>query len=176
MMGNRGGRFHDPVTRLAGRKHWVSRQWICCAVSFRDRKRNIWGKSYTELFFSDEVAALAAGHRPCFECRRQDANAFAHAWGRAIGAAPPRAPVMDRILHEQRLSGATKRLYQREAKALPNGAMILINGAPHALRSGKAYPWQFAGYGAAIPRPTGEVTVLTPPAILGCLAHGYQPR
>jgi hypothetical protein len=83
LMGNRGGRFHDPLTRLSSCKHWASRQWICCEIAFRGRKRSIWGNSYTELFFSDDVAALAAGHRPCFECRRADANAFANAWGGA---------------------------------------------------------------------------------------------
>jgi hypothetical protein len=177
LMGNRGGRFHDIETREAKPKHWVSRQWICCEISFRGRKRDVWGKSYTELFFSDEAAALASGHRPCFECRRVDAVAFAEAWGRATGAPPPRAAVMDSILHEQRLLAGSKRLHVMDWEALPNGAMIVIQHAPFALWNDMMRPWSFVGYGPVIPRPTtGFAHVITPPAIVACLAHGYQPR
>jgi hypothetical protein len=31
---------------------------------------------YTELFFLDGATALAAGHRPCAQCRRDRFNAF----------------------------------------------------------------------------------------------------
>ena len=74
-MGNRGGKLHDPATRSLVRTQ-SSRQWICCVLEFRSRQRKVMGNGYTELFFMDEVTALAAGHRPCFECRRQDALAF----------------------------------------------------------------------------------------------------
>ena len=70
--GNRGGRFHTDDRTLT-RRRWVSRTWICCVLEFKNRHRDVWGRSYTELFFLDEVTALAAGHRPCFECRRRDA-------------------------------------------------------------------------------------------------------
>jgi hypothetical protein len=76
LMGNRGGRFHTDEKKLATRR-WVSRQWICCVLDFHGRHRDVWGRSYTELFFLDEVTALAAGHRPCFECRREVAQVFA---------------------------------------------------------------------------------------------------
>ena len=72
-MGNRGGRFHTPARTLTARR-WASRQWICCVLTFKGRHRDVWGQFYTELFFLDEPTALAAGHRPCFECRRQDAE------------------------------------------------------------------------------------------------------
>src|SRR5690242_19291681 len=78
-MGNRGGRFHRDDRTLSGRR-WTSRQWICCRLAFNDRRRQVWRTGYTELFFLDEVTALAAGHRPCFECRRADARAFAAAF------------------------------------------------------------------------------------------------
>jgi hypothetical protein len=176
LMGNRGGRFHDPETHLAGQKHWATRQWICCEISFRGRKRSVWGKSYTELFFSDDIAALAAGHRPCFECRNADAKVFSNAWGRATSAPPPKAAAMDRILHEQRLHGKAKRLHRMDCDLLPDGVMILIDRKPHALRDGAAYPWHFSNHGSPVLRPKGDVDVLTPPAIVSCLAHGYQPR
>ncbi|MGN6573489.1 MAG: hypothetical protein ACTHLO_18945 [Pseudolabrys sp.] len=75
-MGNRGGRFHTDEKTLTTRR-WTSRQWICCVLDFKNRQRNVWGRYYTELFFLDEVTAFAAGHRPCFECRRRDAEHFA---------------------------------------------------------------------------------------------------
>ena len=81
LMGNRGGRFHRPDQTL-GRRRWASRQWISCLCAFQGRHRSVWGDSYTELFFLDEPTALAAGHRPCFVCRRADAEAFRRAFGR----------------------------------------------------------------------------------------------
>ena len=96
LMGNRGGRLHRPDGTL-GRARWRSRAWICCLTDFRGRHRPVMGDGYTELFFLDEATALAAGHRPCFECRRADARAFAAAWARAARRRPaPRAAAMDR--------------------------------------------------------------------------------
>src|SRR5271154_4927188 len=95
LFGNRGGRFHTDARTLTARR-WASRQWICCVLDFKNRRRNVWGRFYTELFFLDEPTALAAGHRPCFECRRQDANVFREAWGRGWRCrATPSAPQMD---------------------------------------------------------------------------------
>ncbi len=75
-MGNRGGRIHTDGQTLTSRR-WASRQWICCVLDFKERQRDVWGRYYTELFFLDEPTALAAGHRPCFECRRKEAEHFA---------------------------------------------------------------------------------------------------
>src|SRR5262245_40798045 len=61
-MGNRGGRFHTEAKTLRSRR-WASRQWICCVLDFKGRRRDVWGRFYTELFFLDEPTALAAGHR-----------------------------------------------------------------------------------------------------------------
>jgi hypothetical protein len=82
LLGNRGGKFHRD-DRTLGPRRFASRQWICCVLEFKNRRREVWGWGYTELFFLDEVTALAAGHRPCFECRRHDANTFAAAWAQA---------------------------------------------------------------------------------------------
>ena len=98
-MGNRGGRFHTDAKTLTARR-WASRQWICCVLDFKGRRRDVWGRFYTELFFLDEPTALAAGHRPCFECRRKDAETFAEKWREARRLSrPPHAPEMDDILH-----------------------------------------------------------------------------
>src|ERR1700761_5347148 len=120
-MGNRGGRFHTDGRRLTARR-WASRQWICCVLDFKNRQRDIWGRFYTELFFLDEPTALAAGHRPCFECRRADALRFAEDWRQAHRLrARPMAPAMDRVLHAERLAGRAKRLIQHEMSSLPDG-------------------------------------------------------
>jgi hypothetical protein len=173
MMGNRGGRLHDAQHKL-GPRRWTSKQWICCKLDFSDRHRNVWGDSYTELFFLDEVTALAAGHRPCFECRRKDAEPFAALFSdtgtRATAAA------MDKVLHAERLSGKAKRLHRRDIATLPDGAMVVLDADAFAVRGERLLPWTPPGYGPGRPRPRGgEVDVLTPPSILSVLARGYAP-
>ena len=175
-LGNRGGRFHCDDRTLSHRR-WTSRAWICCRLAFKGRHRAVWGNSYTELFFLDEPTALAAGHRPCFECRRADAVAFAAAWARGQRLnAPPRAGEMDVVLQAQRLAGREKRRHRASLDSLPDGAMIVLeNDAPLAVRGELLLPWSFAGYGTPRPRPRGiEVELLTPPAIVTVLSAGYR--
>ena len=107
LMGNRGGRIHDDRRQLGARR-WASKQWICCRLDFKDRHRTVWGDGYTELFFLDEVTAFAAGHRPCFECRRKDAERFAALFaGADPSSARPREsgdPVLDSRKGERTLA------------------------------------------------------------------------
>jgi hypothetical protein len=175
-MGNRGGRIHTSDKRLTSRR-WSSRQWICCVLRFKDRQRSVWGASYTELFFLDEVTALSAGHRPCFECRRSDANEFAARWREAFELREtPRAAEMDRVLHGERLNGRAKRLHQRRIDDLPDGAFITLDGSAWVVREDSLLRWTPAGYDSRKPRPRGLVVdVLTPPAIMVVLAAGYRP-
>jgi hypothetical protein len=173
-MGNRGGRIHDDARKLTARR-WASKQWICCALQFKGRHRNVWGNGYTELFFLDEVTALAAGHRPCFECRRADALAFTKAWESASGERL-RATDMDAILHAERLDHHRKRTHRRDASGLPDAVMIAQGDAAFAVRGNALLPWSAAGYGPPRRRPEGEVTVLTPPSIIAVLSAGYRPR
>ncbi len=169
-MGNRGGRIHDNAQDIGARR-WKSKQWICCRLYFRDRRRKVWGDSYTEFFFLDEVTALAAGHRPCFECRRKEALAFATLFPRVH-----RAPEMDEILHAERLDGKAKRTHRRKRDTLPDGAMILRAGEAFAVRGKHLLPWTPSGYGPPVARPRGgDVDVLTPPSIVAVLAAGYVP-
>ena len=86
LMGNRGGRIHDASQRIGGRR-WTSRRWIACELVYKGWHRPVMGEGYTELFFLDEVTALAAGHRPCFFCRRRDARSFAPHFAAALGGA-----------------------------------------------------------------------------------------
>jgi len=167
LMGNRGGRFHDDEQRI-GRRQWASRQWIACVCEFKNRRREVFGRGYTELFFRDEPTALAAGHRPCFECRRAEALAFQA----AFPGVKPSAPAMDARLHEERRDPA--RLTRLDA--LPDGAMVLWRGAAHLKAGGRLWPWSFGDYGAPETVAAGEVAALTPPSILAALAAGYRPR
>jgi hypothetical protein len=174
-MGNRGGRIHDEAQRLTTRR-WASKQWICCALDFKGRRRKVWGDSYTELFFLDEVTALAAGHRPCFECRRADAQAFADAWGQSCGHRP-RAGEMDTILHDERLLGRGKRTHLRVLAELPDGTMIAREGAAFVVRGNALLRWSPAGYVGVFARPTASVVeVLTPPSVVAALTNGYAPH
>ena len=122
LYGNRGGRFHDDAQAVRGRP-WASRQWICCVLAFKGRRHDVWGRGFTDLFFLDEVTAFAAGHRPCFECRRADALAFQAAWADTRVSAPD----MDRALHAERLDGRAKRMHRQRAADLPDGAMLAYN-------------------------------------------------
>src|SRR5436190_13101593 len=146
VMGNRGGRIHTDDQTLT-RRSWASRQWICCVLDFKDRQRDVWGRYYTELFFLDEVTALAAGHRPCFECRRKHAEDFAERWRAAFRLrARPRAPTMDEVLQTERLDGRNKRMHRRKLDGLPDGAMIALEGGAFAVRGGSLLRWTPSGY------------------------------
>jgi hypothetical protein len=173
LMGNRGGRFHRDDGALGSRR-WVSERWIACLCAFRGRRREVWGRGYTEVFFLDEPTALAAGHRPCFECRRAEAEAFRRAFdesGRTSAAA------IDRRLHRERLAHFAGRFEARALDELSDGVMVERAGAPFAVRGDALLPWSFFGYGASEPRPrAARVRVLTPPSIVRALASGYRPR
>lgn len=173
LFGNRGGKFHRD-DKMLGSRRWVSRQWICCVLKFKGRQRNVWGRYYTELFFLDEVTALAAGHRPCFECRRQDAERFAVLFSGKKQRAS--ADAMDRVLHAERLDGKVKRTHRRSLDSLPDCAMVALDGEVFAVRDKHLLPWTPSGYSASKPRPRNlEVDVLTPPSILSVLGRGYAP-
>ena len=172
--GNRGI-IHDPATKTLTRR-WASPAWLVCLCEFRGRRRQVMGgRSWTELFFLDEATALAAGHRPCFFCRREDANRFRAAWqaGNHVGAV--RAAEIDAVLHRERLQGGRKRLHAlpMPLEQLPDGTMIQGGDESYLIARGHALRWSPAGYGAA-PDPTDPL-LLTPPSTLRALGTGYRP-
>ena len=172
LLGNRGGKFHTDDQKLTSRR-WASRQWICCVLDFKGRQRDVWGRYYTELFFLDEVTAFAAGHRPCFECRRKDAERFAALFSGKTKRAS--APAMDKVLHAERLDGKSKRTHARALDRLPDGAMIALDSEAFAVRGPHLLRWTPSGYTEKRARPRGDVDVLTPPSMLTVLARGYAP-
>lgn len=175
MMGNRGGRIHNRETRTLMQRSWASKRWIICQLSFKGRQRRVMGDGYTELFFLDEASALAAGHRPCFECRRTAARAFASAFASSHDlATPPGADAMDRQLHSERVS-PRKREFSGDFASLPDGTFLRSGDAFLAVRQGRLLNWTQAGYMKA--GPIGEhLEILTPPSIRAALGAGYQPQ
>ena len=132
LMGNRGI-LHDDKQEIV--RPYAHKAWIICQLQFKDRKRTIMSPGrYTELFFLDEATALAAGHRPCYECQRERAQTFRGAWASAnphlTGDQPVKMSDIDRVLHGDRLTQARlvkdrrKRTYTAELAGLPNGVFI----------------------------------------------------
>ena len=176
-IGNRGI-IHDPVTRTLLGRRWTTKAWLVCLLHYKGRRREVMARrSWTELFFLDEAVALAAGHRPCFYCRRDDAEAFRAAWAKGRREAPSLAPEIDAVLHTERLDRGRKRVHPIPGRAaeLPDGAVITAGGAAYTLARGRAFRWAEQGYVAAqeIPRGAG---LLTPPSTLLAMRAGYRPR
>lgn len=178
-MGNRGC-LHDGVQTL-GTARWRSRLWIICRTSFKDRRRPVMAPGrYTELFFLDEAVALAAGHRPCAECRREDYRRFTAAWAEGNRVSPPKAGEMDRMLHDLRVDAATRaqQTFQADIGRLPDGVFIRLGAArvPKLLLGTRAYPFEGYGYGPPVARPDKEtVEVMTPRPTVATLSAGYRP-
>ncbi|MDQ0316530.1 hypothetical protein [Amorphus orientalis] len=189
LMGNRGGRLHDPETRLLTGRRWRSKAWIICSLHHKGRHREVMGTGYTELFFLDEVTALAAGHRPCFQCRRERARAFTAAWSTAHPQdLVANAAAMDATLHRERTPLGMRQHFLEPLPDLPDGAMIALPNAESdaddpsaiwqawAVRGDRLLRWDGGGYPETRPRPdTGLAYALTPPSIIAVLAAGYRP-
>jgi hypothetical protein len=173
--GNRGI-IHDPATKTLLKKRWSNAAWLICVCEFRGRRREVMGgRSWTELFFLDEATALAAGHRPCFYCRRDDANRFRAAWEQGNGGSNMLAPDIDAVLHRERYASG-KRLHAMPSPAgrLPDGVMIAVDREALLVIKGKPLRWTFAGYRKA-DAPVWNALLLTPPSTLRALAVGYRP-
>jgi hypothetical protein len=173
--GNRGI-IHDPRTKTLTRR-WASRAWLTCVCEFRGRRREVMGgRSWTELFFLDEATALAAGHRPCFFCRRDDANRFRAAWEEGNGVRRVLARDIDAVLHRERLSGAKKRMHAlpMSLQELPDGAMLQQGAESYLVLQSRALKWSPAGYRNA-PNAIKDAMLLTPPSTLRALSAGYRP-
>ena len=132
------------------------------------------GRTWTELFFHDEAVALAAGHRPCAYCRRADWLRWADAWADAFG--PARTPQMDAALHASRAVPGARTLRRGatdDVGALPDGAFVVWDGAPHLVWEGALLSWAPGGYGAPRALPRAAAAVPTPAPTLGVLRAGY---
>jgi len=179
-MGNRGGAIHNDQRRIV--RQYASRRWIACVLEFRGRRRTVMSPGrYTELFFLDEAVALAAGHRPCAECRRQRFNDFKGAWLRSEN--PQRgdrllADTMDTALHPARIDRQRMKVtYSAPLDLLPDGSFVRIENESWLVLTDALFRWSPAGYVERRPRMGDSmVLVLTPKPIVRCLAAGYKPE
>ncbi len=172
MMGNRGC-LHGHGRDL-GVARWRSKLWICCVLGWKGRVRDPMPPGrYTSLFFTDEACALAAGHRPCAYCRREDYLAFVGAWQGL--ARRPYAAEIDAVLHRERVESRTRRQVTRPGRVaeLPDGVMVRAAGVVGLVIGGRVAPWSFEGY--APPTEVGDAEVLTPPSIVAAIEAGYRP-
>jgi hypothetical protein len=151
--------------------------WITCALEFRGRWRQQWQPHhYTFLYFHDEAVSLAAGHRPCAECRRQGYDAYRDAWAEGLGVPAPGAKEINRHLHGERILRGThrRRFHQVNWAELPDGAFVLVDETPALVLGDGLREWTREGYGARLPRPRGgSATAITPPSSLAVLRAGY---
>ncbi|MBO9408742.1 hypothetical protein J7399_15005 [Shimia sp. R9_1] len=176
LMGNRGI-LHDTEAHDHGaltHRRWQHKAWVCCVLSFKNRRRTLMAPHrYTELFFHDEAVALAAGHRPCAECRRADHKAYFAAAGHTGSA-----PAFDQHLHAARAI-PRKFLQNRPLMAvadLPDTTFVLDGERPLMLMADMALPFSSDGYGAPIKRPQGTLPVLTPAPSILALRGGFAPQ
>lgn len=187
--GNRGI-IHEPETKSLNGRRWSTNAWICCSLNWKGRKRDVWGRNYqkksgekvagwSELFFLDEVTALAVGHRPCHTCRNKDAKRFHSAFCEANGEC--NAEAKNRLLHVQRWHSMKTEPVMIDSEMLPNlpdGVIVRSGAGFYAVKDDGVLPWDFNGYG----RPVSQSSFLdqalycvTPLAIVNTLREGYLP-
>jgi hypothetical protein len=199
MLQNRVDPFGN-IIRTAARGHWTGNRgvlhnerqeiqrpfrlkaWITCRLAFKGRWRKVMSPGrWTELFFLDEATAFAAGHRPCFECRREDATRFKKAWlagnpSYGFGEKTPIAAI-DELLHAERVSSSGRKVkYTEEFSALPNGTFIELDGNAYVVFDGLIYRWSPEGYDAGCAGPAASATVLTPRSVVNAFRAGYAPE
>ena len=173
--GNRGV-IHDADKTI--RRDFRLKAWLICELEHKGVRRIVMTPNrWTELFFLDEATALAAGHRPCCECRRAAYQDFKRRAAEGVGVALPKANDMDDRLHaERRTPTGGKRTSFAEAQRLPDGAFYSADDAAWLVWRGEAHRWTPFGYDRTVGPPKGEVTVLTPRLTLGALKAGYRPQ
>ncbi len=173
--GNRG-RLHDNHGNLM--RYSTGKAWAICVLDFKGRQRQLWSPGkLTELFFLDEATGLAAGHRPCGECRYRDYRAFKAAWAAAHPGEQANAPAIDANLHTDRLAApGTRRTHRARLAELPDGTIIDYHHRPWLVVAGELRAWTPGGYrDRQIPPDSTRVTVITPRSTVAALAAGYQP-
>jgi hypothetical protein len=174
--GNRGC-LHNDEREI--RRRYATKRWIACRLCFRGRRRSplMAPGRYTELFFLDEATALAAGHRPCAECRRSDYNRFSDVW-LSLHPGQIGADAIDAQLHGERLTleNRERLLHELRYSELPDGTFVLEAGEPHLVLGSQLLSWSPGGYRDAHRQPrNGSATVITPPSLVAILRSGWSP-
>ena len=145
--------------------------WIVCALQFKGWHSELWRPGrFTWLFFHDEAVAFAAGHRPCALCRRASYDAYRDALGGLSATA------INKQLHAERIVRGThrRRCHRLPWRELPDGAFVLVAGAPKLVVEDAVVEWTTSGYGRRDARPSaGDADAITPPSTLAVLRAGY---
>ncbi|HVW95463.1 MAG TPA: hypothetical protein VHA56_05815 [Mucilaginibacter sp.] len=179
-MGNRG-LLHNDAQEIV--RPFKLKAWIICKLEFKGRRRPVMSPGqYTELFFLDEATAFAAGHRPCFECRRDDATSFKLCWIKGnpdygfnaktlIGA-------IDDVLHRERFGDDARKTVLKKLPAdVPDGTFVTADGVPCLLSGGSLYVWSPSGYRELHDEAdVKEFTLLTPESVVNAFRAGYSPQ
>lgn len=179
--GNRGCLVDDAGTLV---RHHRGNLWITCVTRFRGRRVGLARPGrWTPLFFLDDAVALAAGHRPCGECRHGAYLAYRQAVAAAVGA-PVRAGDLNRLLAAEQLRpgrgldrAGDRRTWQvtgMQGTDLPDGTVVVTDG-PRLVLGDRLLAFSFDGWHDPVPRPAGPLTVLTPPTSVAALRHGFTP-
>jgi hypothetical protein len=174
--GNRGC-LHDVQGRI--RRRYAGRRWIACRLQFRGwlRRPLLQPGRFTELFFLDEATAMAAGHRACALCRREDYDRLLAIWS-GLHPGQTGADAVDLQLHTERVDPSTRaqRVHAARMDALPDGAFVLADGEPYLVLGETLRRWTPGGYLAPVPRPVREqAALLTPPSLVEVLRAGWNP-
>lgn len=179
-LGNRGQLHGDTKTIL---RPFKLKAWLICVLEFKDRHRQVMAPNlYTELFFLDEATAFAAGHRPCFECRRDDANQFKTAWlkGNPEYGFDHKVHIekIDEVIHEERIDkNGHKVTFEASIENLPDGVFIQIDSELYLLANEMIWHWTAFDYEQGAPiSELGKVTVLTPRSVVNAFRSGYRPQ
>lgn len=175
------------------RHHGNDLLWIICRTEFRGWKHPLAApRRWTPLFFLDDAVALAAGHRPCATCRRDDYLSFRDAVMTGRGATEAlRASELNTQLRLERTEASntirqrgierahSRRLWIARSDSLPDGTMIVdANRLPHLVAGVHLYRFSFHGWVDPVERATAigyEVPVLTPQTSVLALSNGFTP-
>jgi hypothetical protein len=179
--GNRGC-LHDRHGRITDRKPPTD-IWIICVLQFKNRRRTLLQPGrFTELFFLDEATGLAAGHRPCGECRMADLRRFGAVWPGRWPRGYALAREMDPVMKVERIAreGAARRQSLSPDRPPPDGTMFVLDAHPgRAILAARGKLWTWTPFGYEGPlhwdRPEPAL-LLTPPSTAQAIANGYAPH
>ena len=180
--GNRGC-LHDRHGRITDRKPPVD-QWIICVLEFKNRRRKLLQPGrFTELFFLDEATGLAAGHRPCGECRFRDLRRFGAHWPGRWARGFALAREMDLTMRVERIDRAGRgRRRALDPQRPPADGLMFVREreGPHVAvlaAGGALWRWTPSGYEGPLPWAGREpAMLLTPPSTAVAVENGYAPQ
>lgn len=181
LTGNRGCVVDD-----GGRvvRHHHGRLWISCVLQYRGRRHPLAAPHrWTPLFHLDDASALAAGHRPCGQCRREEYLAYQAAVTRGLRRDRPVSSTgLDALLAAERLRrgrgldrARDRATWRAPGRDLPDGTVVVDAGTPRLLLDARTLAFSFDGWTSPRPRRTSAVEVLTPPTSVLALANGCTP-